>query len=236
MFDLGAKASFARSQMIFNVDVEVNFSNFLAEWMQSQSAPEMALDGKEGDIETELAKKKPKSVLDHMSGSFTFASVFEDFVSGSRINIQSSHASWTKLFMFSGPEFQPFYPNFNPSFSRLAALEYAKERELTSDCFSLSIRRRLGPVLSLIASSSWIAAQTLRGSHRHCWSLALVADDRRSGLEMLAGFNHVGNCCIGFKKDIGDSGVALRLSTVVLRAMECPTTDLKNCIEIGLEM
>ena len=66
-----------------------------------------------------------------------------------------------------------------------------KERELTSDCFSLSIRRRLGPVLSLVASSSWIAAQTLRGSHRHCWSLALVADDRRSGLEMLAGFNHV---------------------------------------------
>jgi len=236
MFDLGAKASFARAQMIFNVDVEANLSAYLADWLQSQSAPEMALDGPEREVGKALPQWKPKSILDHMSGSFTFASVFEDFVSGSRVNIHPTHATWTKLFLFSGAEFQPYYPNFNPSFSRLAALEYAKERELSSDCLSFSVRRRLGSIFSLVASSSWVAAQTLRSSHRHCWSLALVADDRRSGLEMLAGFNHMGNCCFGFKKDIGDSGVALRISSVVLRAMDCPSVDWKNCIEIGLEM
>merc|ERR1712168_1531598 len=178
--------------------------------MQSQSPPETALDGKE-------AEALPSPASSRIS--------YRDLASISSLRTPPGPSSLCSL-----------DPSFNLSIPRLAALEYAKERELTSDCFSLSIRRRLGPVLSLVASSSWIAAQTLRGSHRHCWSLALVADDRRSGLEMLAGFNHVGNCCIGFKKDIGDSGVALRLSTVVLRAMECPPTDLKNCIEIGLEM
>ena len=59
-----------------------------------------------------------------ISGSFTFASLMEDFVTGSRVHLSPSHAHWTKFFLFSGADYQPFYPNFNPSFSRHAALEY----------------------------------------------------------------------------------------------------------------
>jgi len=234
MVDIGAKVSFARSQMIFNVDVEANLSDYLAALLRPPVPLDPAIEALEGVADKE--RSNSKSLLQYFSGSFTFASLFEDFVSGSRVNIHPSYATWTKLFLFTGADFQPFYPNFNPSFSRLAALEYVKERQLSSDCLSFSLRRRLGPIFSIVASASWVATQTFRSSHRRCWSLAFVADDRRVGLEMLAGFNHEGNCCVGFKKEIGESGVAFRVSTVVLRAFDCPNSDWKNCLEIGLEM
>ena len=75
-----------------------------------------------------------------ISGSFTFASLMDDFVTGSRVHISHTHAYWTKFFLFSGSDYQLFYPNFSPSFSRHAALEYAviAERLTCKDRFAVT--------------------------------------------------------------------------------------------------
>lgn len=233
MVDIGAKVAFSRSSMIFNVDVEANISDYLAALFRSRQPKNKDLEGGDNEVKIQSEGSTPK-FLEYMSGSFTFASVIEDYVSGSRVNIRHSHTDWSKFFLFTGSSFAPFYPNFNPSFSRLGALEYTSERELRSDCLSFTARRRLGPIFSIVGSVSYIAVQTLRSSYHRCWSVALVAEDRL-GLDLLVGFNDQGNCCVGIKKPIGDSGVSLRVSTV-MKGDDCQNTDWRNSFEIGLEM
>lgn len=232
MVDVGVKLSFARSQMIFNCDFEVNFADYLSSYFY---AKQIGSSQDEYNNDNETARKP--SLRQHISGSFTFASLMEDFVTGSRVHLSHSHAYWTKFFLFSGPDYQPFYPNFNPSFSRHAALEYSIQRQLSDDCLSFSIRRRFAGFFSLVASASWVSGpQTLSSSGRRCfWTVGLVTEDKKSGLEMLASFNREGNLCVGFKKEIGDSGAALRLGAVV-KGTECPEFNWRKCFEIGLEM
>jgi len=233
MVDIGAKVGFSRAQMIFNVDVEASVGDYFTKLYNSYRYPEVEEEGMIGDDSN--AEETIPSPLQYLSGSFTFASVMEDFITGSRINIASSAVSWSKFFLFSGHDFQRYYPNFNPTFSRLSAMEYSDERRLTVDSLSFSLRRRLGDIFSIVASVSTVGQQTLRASYWRRWSLALVADDIPSGFELLVGFNHEGNCCVGFKKEIGTTGVSFRVSSV-LKGFDCPNSDWKNCLEIGLEL
>jgi len=231
MVDVGVKLSFARSQMIFNCDLEVNFADYLSSYLHPKQS-----GSSQNDKNNETAGKP--SLRQCISGSFTFASLMEDFVTGSRVHLSPSHAHWTKFFLFSGADYQPFYPNFNPSFSRHAALEYPIHSQLSDDCLSFSIRRRFAGMFSLVASASWVSGpQTLLSSSgRRCyWTVGLVTEDKRTGLEMLASFNREGNLCVGFKKEIGDSGAALRLGAVV-KGTEMSEFHWRKCFEIGLEM
>jgi len=218
MVDVGVKLSFARSQMIFNCDLEVKLADYVSSYFH--------------------AKQERFSLRQLVSGSFTFASLMDDFVTGSRVHISHTHAYWTKFFLFSGSDYQLFYPNFSPSFSRHAALEYAIQRELSDDCLSFSIRRRFAGIFSLVASASWVSGpQTLLSSsgRRLFWTVGLVTDDKRHGLEMLASFNREGCVSVGFKKEIGESGAALRIGAV-LNGTELSHFNWRNCFEIGLEM
>ena len=165
MVDVGVKFAFSRHQMIFNIDLEANFAQYVTNrYFRYVPAKD--------DHNENQHEKRHDSIKNHLglvtcikllpppptplslsfplanvslgplwgshdlikpigepfpinSGSFTFASVMEDFVSGSRINFNYLAHSWSKLFLFTGKEYLPFFPNLNPSFAKIAALEFA---------------------------------------------------------------------------------------------------------------
>ena len=81
-----------------------------------------------------------ESAILNFSGSFTFASVVEDFISGSRINMNYNAVTWSKFFLFAGKEYIPFFPNLNPSFSKIAALEYSVNHRNTIRSWECRLR------------------------------------------------------------------------------------------------
>jgi len=230
MADIGVKLSFSRSQMIFNVDLEANLGEYFSKhYLRSRQPPVLAVPVKDNVNENRQEEKKYDSIVNYLGGSFTFASIMEDFVSGSRINFNYSALSWSKFLLFTGKEYPPFFPNLNPSFSKIAALEYTPEQEVSAECVSFSIRRRVTNMFSLVTSAAWI---TPRGP---CWTVGVVAEDRNIGLESIIAYNYKGDYCVGMKKEIGDSGLSLRLAAVV-KGGDGSNFKLRDCFEIGLEM
>ena len=58
------------------------------------------------------------------------------------------------------------------------------EQQLSNECFSLSVRRRINTMFSLVASAGCISA---RGP---CWTLGIVAEDKSIGLESIITYNY----------------------------------------------
>lgn len=224
MVDVGVKVSFCRSQMIFNVDLEAHLGAYFDHrYFRSIASPTNE------NLNENQHKNRFDSIKNYLGGSFTFASVMEDFVSGSRINFDYSALSWSKFFLFTGKEYLSYFPNLNPTFSKISALEYTPEQQLSNECFSLSVRRRINTMFSLVASAGCISA---RGP---CWTLGIVAEDKSIGLESIITYNYKGNYCVGMKKEIGDSGISVRLATVV-KGGNCSNFRWRDCFEIGLEL
>lgn len=222
MIDFGVKLSFSRSQMIFNLDLEANLGDYLTDRFIRRVVIDEVRDQNENN-DSKFSFKR------YLGGSFTFASVMEDFISGSRINFNLDAISWSKFFLFTGREYAPFFPNLNPAFSKISALEYSPEQVVSGECVSFSLRRRLNANFSLVASAAVISP---RGPF---WSMGIVAEDRIAGIRSIVSFNYQGNYCVGIKKDIGESGISLRMAAVV-KGLNSNDFRWRDCFEIGLEM
>jgi len=228
MLDIGAKVSFSRSQMIFNVDLEANLGEYFSDRLFRIRLPVQSSIPDDNENHNRSVNDL-YSIKNYLGGSFTFASVVEDFISGSRINMNYNAVTWSKFFLFAGKEYIPFFPNLNPSFSKIAALEYSPEHELSGECVSFSIRRRISSMFSVVASAS------LASSRGFFWTAGIVAEDKIAGLKSILSFNYQGNYCIGIKKEVGESGISLRVAAVV-KGGNTTNFRWRDCFEIGLEM